>query len=286
MLGSSATFSCAGAFIKVAAVTLPNEMIVFARAFIGLVLFLPWAARAGVQGLRTPYPKQQVTRAVAGLVAMYCFFYAVGHLPLAEAMLLNYSSPLFIPFIAWLWIGEPIPPRIGWVIGIGFLGITLILKPGATFFSPAAIVGVCSSVLTAVAMVSIRGLARFEPPSRIVFYFCAVCSLLSAVPLLWTWRTPSATALGALLGLGVLATIGQVWLTRAYGLAPAAKVGPFTYATVVFSALLGWMFWGEVPDRLSVVGAVLVCSAGILATQSMTPRIEVTPEEAIPDPSV
>lgn len=286
LLGSSALFSCAGALIKVAAASLPNEMIVFARAFIGFLLFLPWLARQGRDGIRTRYLRQQVTRALAGLAAMYCFFYAVGHLPLAEAMLLNYSSPLFIPFIARLWIGEPIPPRIGWVIGIGFAGITMILKPGIGFFSPAAVVGVCSSVLTAVAMVSIRGLARFEPPGRIVFYFCTVCSIAGAVPLLWTWRAPSAPAIAALLGLGVLATIGQVLLTRAYGLAPAAKVGPFTYATVVFSALLGWVFWDEVPDALSFAGAVLVCAAGVMATRSMAPQIDATPEEAIPDPSV
>lgn len=285
LLASSALFAAVGAVIKLAAASVPNETIVFFRSFVGLLVLVPWLVSGGLETLRTDYPRQQVTRALAGLAAMYCFFYAIGHLPLGEAMLLNYSSPLFIPFIARVWIGEPIPPRIGWAIGTGFVGVTLILKPGLGFFSPAAIVGVCSGMLTATAMVSIRGLARYEPTTRIVFYFCAVCSAVSALPLLWAWRTPSPLVLGELLLIGLLATYSQWLLTRAYALAPAARIGPFAYSTVVFAALLGWALWGEVPDVLSAVGAVLVFTAGVLATRAPGRRVQDTPGETIPGAS-
>lgn len=286
LLASSALFASVAAMIKLAAASVPNEMIVFFRSFVGLLALIPWLVPGGLRDLRTDYPRQQVTRALAGLAAMYCFFYAIGHLPLGEATLLNYSSPLFIPFIARVWIGEPIPPRVGWAIGTGFVGITLILKPGVGFFSPAAIVGVCSGMLTAVAMVSIRGLARYEPTTRIVFYFCTVCSAASALPLVWAWRTPSPRVFVQLLLIGVLATYGQLLLTRAYALAPAAHIGPFTYSTVVFAALLGWAFWGELPDALSLLGAILVFTAGVLATRALGPRAEEVPEEAIPEAGV
>jgi drug/metabolite transporter (DMT)-like permease len=286
LFASSALFATAGAAVKVASARVPSEMVVFFRSFFGLVVLLPWLASAGLEGLRTPFPRQQVTRALAGLAAMYCFFYAIAHLPLAEAILLNYCSPLFIPFIAWAWLGEPIPPRIGWAASVGFVGISLILKPGLGFFSPAALVGVCSAMLTAVAMVSIRGLARYEPTTRIVFYFGAVCTLASTLPLIWSWRTPSPGTLGLLVLVGVLATSGQWLLTRAYALAPAARVGPFTYSTVVFAALLGWGFWGEVPDGLSALGAILVCAAGVLAIRGLGPRAQAAPEEAIPEAGV
>jgi len=286
LLGSSLLFASAGAAVKLASATATNEMVVFFRSLFGLVALLPFLVRQGSAALRTPHPRQQVTRALAGLAAMYCFFYAIAHLPLAEAMLLNYSSPLFIPFIAWLWLGEPIPPGIGWAIGTGFVGIALILKPGLGFFTPASVVGLASGLLTATAMVAIRGLAREEPTTRIVFYFGAVCSAASAPPLLWGWRSPSPRTLVLLGAVGALATFGQLLLTRAYALAPAARVGPFTYSTVVFAALLGWLLWGEVPDRLSVVGALLVALAGVLAIRLLGPRAEEAPEEAIPEAGV
>jgi hypothetical protein len=165
LLGSSFLFASAGAAVKFVSAQATNEMVVFSRSFVGLVVLMPWLVRGGFAALRTPYPRRQVTRAFAGLGAMYCFFYAIARLPLGEAMLLNYSSPVFIPFIAWLWIGEPIPPRIGWAIGSGLAGITLILKPGLGFLSPASIIGLTSGLLTATAMVAIRGLAR-EARSR------------------------------------------------------------------------------------------------------------------------
>jgi drug/metabolite transporter (DMT)-like permease len=286
LLGSSFLFASAGAAVKFVSAQATNEMVVFFRSFVGLVVLIPWLVRGGFAALRTPYPRRQVTRAFAGLGAMYCFFYAIARLPLGEAMLLNYSSPVFIPFIAWLWIGEPIPPGIGWAIASGLAGITLILKPGLGFLSPASIIGLSSGLLTATAMVAIRGLAREEPTLRIVFYFGAVCSAASAPPLLWGWRTPSFPALALLVLVGVLATSGQLLLTRAYALAPAARIGPFTYSSVVFAALFGWLFWGELPDAFSLAGALLVGLAGYLAIRLMGPRAEELPEEAIPEAGV
>jgi len=286
LMGSSLLFALAGAAVKVASASVPNVMVVFLRSLFGLLALVPLLVHGGIDELRTPYPRQQVTRALAGLAAMYCFFYAIAHLPLAEAMMLNYSSPMWIPFIAWIWLGEPLNRRIGWAVATGFVGVGLILKPGIGFFSPAALVGLASGVMTATAMVAIRGLARFEPTIRIVFYFGIVCSIASFFPALLDWRAPSPSGL-ALLGLvGVLTTSGQLLLTRAYSLAPAARIGPFTYSTVVFAAILGWALWGEVPDLLSLVGALLVALAGVLAIREIGPRAVELPEEAIPEAGV
>src|SRR5262249_43505600 len=260
-----------------------NEMIVFFRSFVGLVVLMPWLVRGGFAALRTPHPRRQVTRALAGLGAMYCFFYAIARLPLGEAMLLNYSSPVFIPFIAWLWIGDPIPPRIGWAIGCGLAGIALILKPGLGFLSPASIIGLTSGLLTATAMVAIRGLAREEPTLRIVFYFGVVCSAASAPPLLWGWRNPSLLTLALLLLVVLLATSGHVLLALAYPLAPAAHTGPFTYSSVVLASMFGWVLWGEVSGAFSLGGRLLVGLAGFLTTRLLGPRAEGFPEEAIPE---
>jgi drug/metabolite transporter (DMT)-like permease len=262
MLSAALLFAAMAAGIKFISQTLPGEMVVFFRNLFGLVALAPWILRHGWLSLGTRRPWGHVARSGAGLAAMYCYFFALGHLSLAEAVLLNYSMPLFIPFIAWWWLGEHVAPRLWGAIGIGFLGIVLILKPGLSLFSPVSLVGLAAGMLGATAMVGIRRLTRTEPAFRIVFYFSLLATIVSALPLLWRWQTPRPDLWLPLLGIGALATIAQILMTRAYAEAPAAAVGPFIYATVVFAALAGWGFWGEGVDLISLVGAVFVCVAG------------------------
>jgi drug/metabolite transporter (DMT)-like permease len=265
MLVSGLLFAAMGALIKSVATQLPNEMVVFFRSFIGLVALTPWLVQRGPRHFATRRLGAHLVRALTGLAAMYCFFYAIGRLPLAEAVLLNYSAPLFIPFAALLWVGEGFERRLWWPIAIGFAGIALILKPGLALFTPAALIGLVSGILSALAMAGIRKLTATEPATRIVFYFSLTAALVSALPLAWAWQTPAPGLWLQLVAIGVLATSAQLFMTRAYAHAPAAQVGPFMYATVVFAGLLGWLVWGELPDLLSLAGALLVAAAGILA---------------------
>jgi len=206
-----------------------------------------------------------VTRSFSGLAAMYCFFYAIAHLSLAEAVLLNYSAPLFIAPIALVWLGESIGPAVATAILTGFIGIALVLKPGFETFSLAAWVGALSGLLAALAMVSVRRLSVTEPTVRIVFYFGATCTVISTIPLLWAWQTPHWEDVAVMALAGFLATQGQLLLTHSYSLAPAAHIGPYTYSTVIFAALFGWLFWQEIPDRFTVLGALLISVSGALA---------------------
>jgi drug/metabolite transporter (DMT)-like permease len=265
VLAATLLFSAMGAMVKRASAELPNEMVVFFRSAISLLVLLPWIMhRGGVRILRTERLGAHLMRALFGLAAMYCFFYAIGFLPLADAVLLNYSAPLFIPFFATVVLRERVPRAIWFAILLGFVGIAMILKPGMALFTPAALIGLVSGILAAMAMVGIRGLSSSEPATRTVFYFSLVCTIVSAVPLLWAWQTPNPHLWGVLITMGACGSLAQLFLTRAYGFAPAAQVGPFTYATVVFAALLGWWFWDEVPDLLSAFGATIVCLAGVL----------------------
>lgn len=266
-LGAAAAFAVVGACIKAASATMPNEVVVFFRNSVALLVLLPWILRVRLRGLATQHLGGHLLRAGFGLSAMYCFFYALHHLNLAEAVLLNYSAPLFIPLIAWLWIRERPAPIILPVTLLGFVGIGLIINPGGeALLRGPALIGAASGVLAAAAMVSIRRISRVETTPRIVFYFTFLSSLISAVPLLWAWQTPGSAALTAMIVAGVMALIGQLCLTRAYSLAPAARVGAITYISVVFAALIGWMAWGETPTLLAVCGAVLVIAACIMAS--------------------
>ena len=265
-LGAAASFAMVGACIKTASATMPNEMVVFMRNAVALVALLPWILRVRVRGLATRHLGGHLLRAGFGLAAMYCFFHALHHLHLAEAVLLNYSAPLFIPVIAWLWLRE-VPPLVILPVSVfGFCGIALIVDPAsAGLLRWPALIGALSGVLAA-PMVSIRRVSRTETTPRIVFYFSLLSTLISGVPLLWAWERPETSAFWVMVGAGVLALVGQLCLTRAYSVAPAARVGAITYSSVVFAALLGWALWGETPSVQAMGGAVLVVAACILAS--------------------
>ena len=271
-------FASMGVFVRYASASLPSEVLVFLRNTFGLLLLLPWLYHHGFRNLKTNRLSGHITRSVTGLAAMYCFFYAIAHLPLAEAVLLNFSSPIFTAIIALLWLGEEATRKLLLAIAIGFSGICLILNPGIGILSTAALVGLISAVFAAMAMVSIRDLSKTEPTRRIVFYFSVTATLISAIPMFWVWQTPELKPLLAMVFAGFSATLGQLLLTHGYSLAPAARVSPYSYNTIIFAAIYGWIFWSEIPDMLTLFGALLIISAGIITLLSRPTRSLTEPD--------
>jgi drug/metabolite transporter (DMT)-like permease len=264
--GAALMFASMGGLIRVASAQMPNEQVVFFRNLLGLLVLVPilWQ-RGGRIELKTAYPGLHLVRSLFGLAAMYCFFHALSVLPLADAVLLNFTAPLFIPFVAMLWLGEGVSGRLWAAIVIGFSGVLLILKPGSGLYGGAALIGLASGAFAAVAMVSLRKLSATEPPLRVVVYYGVICTLVSCVPMLLSWQAFEPRLLLMLAAAGGFATMGQYLLSRGYGCAPAAQIAPFTYTSVVFAAVYGWLFWQELPGWTSVAGTLLVVVAGVLA---------------------
>ena len=271
-------FASMGVAVRYASASLPGEILVFLRNSFGLLFLLPWLYHRGFNSLKTNRLPAHITRSVAGLAAMYCFFYAIAHLPLAEAVLLNFSSPIFIAIIAMIWLGEKASRKIILAIFIGFSGICLILKPGLGIMSSAALVGLISAVFAAMAMVSIRDLSKTEPTRRIVFYFSIIATLISTIPMFWYWQTPDLKPLLAMIFAGFSATLGQLLLTHGYSIAPAARVSPYSYNTILFAAVYGWIFWSEKLDVLTLLGALLIICAGIISLLSRPTRSLTEPD--------
>ncbi|MFZ5723285.1 MAG: DMT family transporter [Pseudomonadota bacterium] len=238
--------------------------VVFLRNLFGLLVLLPIVMRHGPSLFRSNRPGTMTIRALAGLTAMYGFFYVIAHLPLAEATLVKLTTPFFMPLIAWFWLKERIGRRNAAAIVVGFAGVLLILRPGAASFDPDALVGIAAAVLASVAMVAIREMNDAEPPDRIVFHFTLVCTLVSAIPLWWAWQAPSPELWPWLVAMGVFGTAGQLLITRAFQIAPPGRIGPFTYTSVVFAALLGALFWQEALLLTTVIGSVLIFAAGLI----------------------
>lgn len=277
MVASALLFAAMAATVSLLARELRNAPIVFFRHFLMLVFLLPWLWRNGRSALATRDPRGHLARGLAGVAAVACYFYAIARLRLADAVLLNQSMPLFIPLVERAWLGERVPGRLWGALGVGFAGLLLILRPGSGVFEPAALVGLASAVLAAIAQVGIRRLTRTEPVTRIIFYFGLVASLVALPPALYWWTRPSLASWALLLLMGAFATVGQFTLTRAYVYAPATRVGPFLYAGPVFAGLLDWLIWGRLPDLLFVAGALLVIVAATL-----TLRLRDVPRVALP----
>lgn len=260
-------FASMGAAVKGVTADLPSEMAVFMRNLFGLALIIPLVLRAGNTGLKTGVFHLHLLRAVAGVSAMYCFFYALAHLQLADGMLLKMTAPLFMPLIAWAWLSERLSGSIILAVAIGFAGVILVLNPAGEF-SRVALVGLLGGMLASLAKVSLRRLGRSEPSVRVVFYFSLLSTLISVVPMFWHWQPPSLQQWGLFAIIGLAGTMGQLLLTRGYAVAEAGAVSPFTYTSVLFGAVYGYLFWGETLTLQFVMGALLIALAGILALRS------------------
>lgn len=255
--------------------------VVFLRNLFGLLVLLPIVARHGSALFRSNRPGTMAIRALTGLTSMYGFFYVLAHLPLAEATLVKLTTPFFMPLIAWFWLKEKIGWRNAAAIAVGFAGVLFILRPGTATFDPDALVGIAAAMLASVAMVAIRDMNTAEPPDRIVFHFMLVCTLVSAIPLAWGWQAPPPALWPWLLAMGVSGTVGQLLITRAFQVAPPGRIGPFTYTSVIFAALLGALFWDETLLLTTIIGSVLIFTAGVInlyAAGRSARAIEKSPE--------
>lgn len=265
-------FALMGASIRLLSTDLNNGMVVFGRNLVGLLLLAALTFLRGYRDLRTQVPHLHLLRGLAGVGAMYCFFYAIAHLPLADAMLLKLTAPLFMPLVALLWLDERFTWHVVAALAVGFGGVTLILLPDFGAMASVGAVAVFGGLLAAVAKVTVRRLSATEPAGRTVFYFAAIGSVVSLLPLIWLWQTPTPSQVGWLFVLGGLATAGQWLLTSGMACAPAARLGPFAFFSVVFGALLGWLFWEEVLRWPTLAGTLLVFTSALIVGRGMPQR--------------
>ena len=263
---SAFLFSIMGICIRYASQTVDNYTIVFFRNFVGLMLFLPFIMKQGTSFVKTEKLWMHTWRSLVGLAAMYGFFYAIAHLKLSNAMVFTYSSPIFIPLIAWLFLKERITKAMLIAAALGFLGVFCVAKPDQGLWNWVSAIGIASSLLASMAFVTVRALTKTEPPERIVFYFCLIGSLLSAIPMFWVWRPYALKELFFLIAAGILANVSQIFMSHAYRLAPAGQIAPVNYMAIIFAGIWGFFLWQETPDFYSLFGFGLILLAIILCS--------------------
>jgi S-adenosylmethionine uptake transporter len=289
MLGATFLFALMALCVKLASVEYGAGEIVLARSLVGLVL-MGALLRVRGRSLATRVPGMHFWRGLTGTVALCLWFYAIGGLPLATAITLNYMSSVWM---AVFLIGGAVLVGSGRVDGrlvatvlVGFAGVALVLRPTLhqeqMWFGLA---GLLSGVLSAMAYLQVRGLGRVgEPEERVVFYFSLTGVAAGAGVAMFTGGLHSShTAGGALLllAIGVLATGAQWLLTRAYAIGATLGNAALLYMGIVFGALFGVRLFDEVLSAFALAGMVLIAGAGVAGTwlsQRMAPAPATAPK--------
>ncbi|MBX2848757.1 MAG: DMT family transporter [Acidiferrobacterales bacterium] len=266
VLGESLLVSM-GAVIKHLSVTMPLPELLFFRNLLALLFIFPLVMRIGVSQLKTPNIGLHALRGIFGVSAMFCMFYAFSTIKLSEAILLKSMSPIFLSLMAWLVLREKLSGLTWLAIFLAFFGVVVIINPGGIAVSVQLgfVAGFISALLAAMAKIMIRKLGRTESSEVIIFYF-AICGTLFSLPFaLWSWQPISLVNWGFLLFIGLLATFGQLFITKAYTVAKAGKVSIFSYLSTPIAGLLGWFLWREAIDLRLILGSIIVIGAGALS---------------------
>ena len=265
LVGAVGLFAAMGALVKLVSGRYALGEIIFYRGFFATLVLLALApGQGGWQVLRTSRPLGHALRSLAGLTAMTCTFATLALLPLAEATALGFTAPLLTAALAAPLLGERVT-RCRWLaLLLGLAGVLVIARPGTATFSWGALLGIVGAAFVALSMLSIRRLGGTERGLTVALYFQLACTLAGAVSLLFVRHLPAAADLLALVGIGLLGGTAQVLMTRAYMSGPASWIAPFEYSAILWSTLLGFALWGELPGPEVILGAVLVIGAGLM----------------------
>lgn len=267
LLLAEACFVGIGALVKYSTGLASEAQVVFFRNGFALLLMLPFLYTHGIGLLKTKRWYLHAFRAFTGLTSMYCFFYVLGQLPLAQAMAVLLLSPFIVPIIARIWLKES-PSQITLIaIALGFVGVLLALPAPAAGLTWVLLIAMAAACLVAITKTTIRAMASTEPAVRTVFYFSLLTAVFSVLPLPFYWQPLEWQAWLAFIGMGALAAIGQLAMTQAYTLAPASDIGMWTYSSVVFAGLFGYFFWQEPVTMSWLAGVVVIFYAGYVTTR-------------------
>lgn len=279
-------FSVMGLLVKVAGRRLPSQEIVLARGVITLILSGWMVRRAGI-----PMWGERrwllVLRGVTGFLALSCFYHSITQLSLADATVIQHSSPIFTALIAAAVLGERLDLKVLASIGLGLAGVTLVTRPPFLFgasmadssraiSAEAAVIALVGAITAAAAYVSVRALTRTENSLVIVFYFPLVSVPASIPPLIPVAVWPAGVDWLILLAVGVSTQLAQVEMTRGLALLPASRAIPIGYLQVVFAILWGALLFREFPDVWTLAGSLLIL-VGTLGLSRRAPARPSTP---------
>jgi drug/metabolite transporter (DMT)-like permease len=249
--------------IRIASADLHPFEIAFFRNLFGVVFLLPFLIPAGLRVVRIHAPGRLVLSSGGHLIAMLSYFLAAAVMPLAELTALAFTKPLFASIGAALILHEIVRARRWSAIAIGFLGVLIVLRPGAEAFSPYAGLVLLSALASAAVVLVVKQMTRSDSTTTIVLYQSLFLTILSLPPALLFWQTPSLESLTLVALIGALGTITWLCFTRAFALADASAVMPLEFLKLPFTAFLAYLLFAQVPSIWTWLGGGLIFASTI-----------------------
>ncbi|MDO9412197.1 MAG: DMT family transporter [Pseudolabrys sp.] len=266
MLGATIMFAGSTALSKWQVETYNFVEVLLFRSVVSLIvcalLIMP---RKGMAVFRTNHIGQHFGRSLTQTAAQSAILIALSMMPIAGAMAINFSAPLFATLFAAFWLRERVDLARGLALFVGFGGVLLVISPGADSFTVGALFALANAVLFGSVTAAVRGMSNTESTETLTIYQMGFMTLffLLATPF-FGFVIPNAIDTLALVGIGVFNGFGQYWWTRALSMAPPSAVGPFYYFNLVWAVILGYVFWGDIPTLTLLLGSGIVVGSGLM----------------------
>jgi drug/metabolite transporter (DMT)-like permease len=286
VVAAVACFTLSDAVVKYLTQRYPVALLVFARYGLQAIATVLWLApRMGSRLVRSREPRLQIARGVVMICSSFCFMNALRWLPLADATAINYTTPILVVLLSVGFLGERMTPSRWAFVAAGFVGMLLIVRPGATIFRGGAVLALGAAGFYALFQILTRKLRGDDP--RVTLFSPAMCGAI-LTPILLPFVEYRVEMpwfdVGLVAFFGAVATGGHFMFVRAFQHAPASALTPFTYAQLVWAVLLGWAAFGNFPDRYSLAGIAIIAGSGL--TLAWHERRRARRRVAPPEPTV
>lgn len=282
MVASGIGFTVMAVAIKLLGTRLDSFQVAFFRIMFGFVVILPIAgyvgATAGWDFLRTRHLHVHAVRGILGMVAMYCSYYALARIELADFMALSFTRPLFATVLAVIILHEVVRWRRWSATAAGFIGVLIMVRPGSGTFDPAGFFALGEAFSIAFLVTLVKRLPARETTLGMLFYFGAIATVLSLPAAIYFWRWPTPEEWWLLLIIGALGALSQSFWIRAFRCGDASLVAAFDYLRLPLAAGVGLILFAEVPSIWTLVGAVIIVASTIyIARREASVGIKPTP---------
>ncbi|WP_434055801.1 MAG: DMT family transporter [Roseibium sp.] len=267
MCASTVAFAVMHFSVRVASSELHPFQIAFFRNLFGLAFLVPLLIGPGFVQMRTSRFGLHALRGVVNIAAMFLFFTALAITPLAKVTALGFTAPIFTSVLSVLIFKEKIRLRRWTAIGLGFVGMLIILRPGLAVVETGSLLVIAAALLWSLALIIVKSLSRTESSVAIVAWMGIFLSVFSVGPALWVWKDPTLWAWGWLLFIGFAGSVAQVCLSQALKETEPTAVMPFDFLKLIWAALLAFWFLGEIPDEMTFIGAAVIFCSGLYVAQ-------------------
>lgn len=267
-----ALFSILNGVVKAQSALFPlNQIIFFRNAFALIPILLMLQASGGFAPLHSPRLREHAALSALFTTTLFMVFTAYSIMPLADATAISFTQPLIVTLLSLAFAAEAVKRAEWMAVGVGFLGVILVVQPSGEGSILGASLALGAAAISAVTMLLQRRLSTTESTHVITFYTLGLSAAVMLPTLAFSWAAPTPMQLLGLVAMGLASGLCQYLTVRAFYHAPAATIAPLTYTKMIWAILIGFLWFGELPTPIVVLGSLVVIGATLIAFRGSRP---------------